>query len=82
MNATQNISILASPEDGIYYHHDRNEAVDIDALYQINVIKEIIHDDEDKCFYLLVNKHLGKLGFFLIRIDDDNPENFDFFLKY
>jgi len=31
---------------------------------------------------MLANKHLEKLGFFLIRIDDENPENFNFFLKY
>ena len=31
---------------------------------------------------MLVNKHNEKLGFFLIRIDDENPENFNFFMKY
>ena len=31
---------------------------------------------------MLVNKHMDKLGFFLIRIDDENPENHNFFMRY
>jgi len=31
---------------------------------------------------MLANKHLGKLGFFLININDSKPDQFKFDMKY
>ena len=31
---------------------------------------------------MLANKHVGKLGFFLVRINDDDPKDYQFDLKY
>ena len=47
--------------------------VDLDQLYNISAIKNIIHDDESKSFYLLCNKYDGKLGTFLIKFNEKNP---------
>ena len=44
--------------------------MDLDELYDITCIQEIIYDDEDGNFYMLVNKHKGKLGLFLIQMDE------------
>ena len=82
MNSDQKISIIASQDDGIYFNHRTKEFVDLDHAYQIRSISEIIHDPEENYFYLLVNKHKEKLGLFLIRIDEDNPRDGRFFLKY
>ena len=60
------MSVIASKEDGIYYNHMTNQYIDIDYSFKIEKICQIIHDPEEGLFYILVNKHLGKLGLFLI----------------
>tara|TARA_B110000285_G_scaffold48357_1_gene54703 strand:+ start:187 stop:327 length:141 start_codon:yes stop_codon:yes gene_type:complete len=42
----QSIAIIASSEDGIYFNMENGAWVDMDELYDIGCIKEIIHDDE------------------------------------
>ena len=44
--------------------------MDLDELYSISNIQEIIYDHDDCKFYMLVNKHKGKLGLFLIQINE------------
>ena len=82
MNSDQKVSIIASQDDGLYYNHITKEFCDLDILYEIRSISEIIHDPDDNYFYLLVNKYKEKLGLFLIRLDEHNPYEFIFFLKY
>jgi hypothetical protein len=57
MNDAQTVSIVASLEDGIFYNHNTQEFVDLDELFEISSIKEIIYDYEDRMVYLLANKH-------------------------
>ena len=71
MNDDQTIMITASPQDGIYLDlRDKKKCheVDLDELYNIGSMKEIIFDNEDACFYILANKFEEKLGFFIIRM--------------
>jgi len=82
MNNDQKISLIASQDDGIYYNHRSKEFIDLDHTYKIRNIAEIIHDEEENYFYMLVNKHKEKLGLFLIRLDEENPHEYRFFLKY
>ena len=82
MNNDQTVSIIASQDDGLYYNHKSKEFVDLDHAFNIKNICEIIHDDEEGTFYLLVNKYQEKLGIYLIRFSDQQPEDFKFFLKY
>ena len=56
--------------------------VDIDEKYKISNIKEMIYDEEDACFYLLANKYAEKLGLYLIRFNESNPEDYVFPLKF
>jgi len=42
---------------------------DLDELFEIMAIKEIIYDNEDEDFYLLCNQKNGVIGFFLIKFD-------------
>lgn len=47
------------------------------------MIKKIIYDEEDRVFYLLANKYDQMLGFFIIRMNEENPGNgFQFLTKY
>ena len=42
----------------------------------------MIHDNEERCFYLLCNKYMERLGVFLIKFDEIQPENHKFFMKW
>lgn len=57
MNDDQTVSIVASQDDGIYYNHRNRKFIDLDHKFDISNIKEIIHDYEEKCFYVLSNKY-------------------------
>lgn len=54
---------------------------DIDDNYTIGAIKEIIFDQEDRTFYLLCNKYQEKLGFFVLRMKEDDPSGGQFLIK-
>lgn len=64
--------IIGTAEDAVYkdISPDRRVEIDLDESFNIGLIKEIIHDEEDKVFYVLANRYNEKLGFFLIRMDD------------
>jgi hypothetical protein len=75
--------VIASNDDGIYKDIKKGIEIDLDDKFNIGIIKEIIHDGEDHVFYILANKFDEKLGFFIIRMDEFNPEsNFQFLTKY
>jgi hypothetical protein len=85
MNNEQNVMIAASPEDGIYidFRDLKNvKEIDLDEMYEIGCIKEIIYDHEDHVFYFLANKYREKLGFFLIRMSENDPGDFKFLTKW
>ena len=41
-----------------------------------------MHDSEARCFYLLCNKYQQKLGLFLIKLSEDDPTQYNFFMKW
>ena len=76
MNDIQDKMVISSQEDGIYLDIKKENEIDLDNEFKIGIIKEIIHDEEDKCFYMVANKYDEKLGFFIIRMDEDDPLGF------
>ena len=56
--------------------------VDLDTFFNMGLMKEIIHDEEDKVFYILANKYDEKLGFFLLRMNDSDPSDHKFLTKW
>ena len=55
----------------------------MDERFNIGIIKEILYDEDDKCFYLVANKYDEKLGFFIIKMSETDPiNNFKFLTKY
>jgi hypothetical protein len=82
MSDNQEIAIISSNEDGIYFNMANKAWIDLDETFNIGCIKEIIHDSEAACFYLLANKYQEKSGVFLIKFHELNPKKFNFFLKY
>jgi hypothetical protein len=59
-----------------------NKEIDLDELYSIGCMKEIIYDHEDGVFYILANKFEEKLGFFIIRMNEKNPQEHTFLTKW
>lgn len=83
LNDNQSIMVAASPEDGIYKNFaDGSDEVDLDELFDIGSMKEIIHDEEDKVFYIVANKFEEKLGFFIVQFSDCNPRSHRFLTKW
>jgi len=56
--------------------------VDLDQLFKISNIKNLIHDEESQSFYMLCNKYEGRLGMFLVKFNEKNPTKFKFFVKW
>lgn len=73
MSADQNIHVVASESDGLWYNQKKNEEIDLDEHYKIDLIKNIVYDEEDKVFYFLCNKKRDAIGFFLIKFNELNP---------
>ena len=42
----------------------------------------MIFDEEEGQFYIMSNKYDEKLGLYLIKFDEFNPDDFSFFLKF
>ena len=42
-------------------------------MFEVNIIKKIIFDEEEKQFYFLSNKKKGNIGFFLLKFNEDDP---------
>jgi len=52
--------------------------VDIDELFNILSITQIIYDYEDHFFYILANKKDSMTGFFLMKYEARNPAVYHF----
>ena len=82
VNDDQRIFIVSSAMDGVYVNTNLNQEVDLDDTYIISNIMEIIFDHDDDVFYILTNKYEEKLGFFVLRIQESNPFNGSFLIKW
>lgn len=70
MTDDQDIAIIATPQDGIYFNMTNGMWVDLDECYDIGSIKEIIHDADTRQIYIIANRHQGKMGVFLIKFHE------------
>ena len=50
-------------------------------IFQITDVKYVIYDVEDQMYYLLANKFEEKLGQFIVRFDENDPNMFQFLLR-
>jgi hypothetical protein len=75
---------VASPEDGMYLNlkSSSQREVDINDEYQIASIKSVIYDQEEKFYYILSNKYEEKLGFFVIKVNEKDPSDKRFLIKW
>jgi len=52
--------------------------VDLDKLFGISLINDVIYDTDTKEFYFLCNKKDGKVGFYLIKFNEDDPSKYSY----
>jgi hypothetical protein len=50
--------VLASAQDGIWYDEKTNREVDLDELYLVAAIQNVVFDQEERTFYILCNKRM------------------------
>jgi hypothetical protein len=69
-NVGQDRYMIASPEDGFHICLNSKKETNISKHYEIDAIKEVIYDAEEKFYYILSNKYEEKLGFFVLKISE------------
>ena len=74
--------MVSSPEDAIYVNLRTNEEFDLDDLTGIGLLKQIIYEKKSKSFFLLANSLEGRLGFFVLKFPEDDPNNVVYLMRY
>ena len=75
MNSDQSLCLVASDEHCNYIDLKTRNEVFIDEELGAESIKGIVHFEEDKQFYIVCNQMNSELGFYLIKFDEQNPQN-------
>jgi hypothetical protein len=55
MSKDQKYCIASTLNDSLWIDIELSKEVDLDELYDIKAVKQIIHDPEDEKFYILCN---------------------------
>ena len=69
MTTDQKCCIASTNDNSLWFDIENQREVDLDELYNIANIREVINDPEDKVFYFLANMMNEKTGFFLTKLD-------------
>ena len=72
----------ASTHNGVYVNLIDDYCIDMDKEFRIADIREIIYDSEDRNFYLLSNKHKGKIGIYVAKIFESDPYKNSFLIRW
>jgi hypothetical protein len=81
-NVDQDTFIISSPEESQFVNLSTNEQTDIDAIYNITMIRGILYDRNERQYYILANKHFELLGFYIIKVSEQDPSDFVFLIKW
>lgn len=73
-NQDQTIVILATNTDVYYVNIEADYSVDIESEYHISEVRSVLYAKELRKFYILANKCDRLLGYYLIEIDEFEPE--------
>jgi len=65
--------LVASPQDCLYIDIKKNVEVDMDDEHHLKNFNTILFDAEDNQIYIIANKLRGNLGFFILRLEADDP---------
>ena len=45
-------------------------------------IKSVVYDYEDQVFYVMANKYRSKLGLYVVKFNEDDPDDYHFVIKH
>ena len=74
--------IVSNNFDALHISLRTKTETDLDSIFNVSNIKEVMYDQKDNIFYFLANKMYDALGLFLLKIDADNPNNFHFITRW
>lgn len=74
--------LIASPEDGLFLDMKNKTEDHFMKDNEIESIKTCIYDEEENVYYVIANKYLDKMGFFVLKIDPKNSDNSPFIIKW
>ena len=78
--------MISSPEDGYIVNLDSktegSKFYDFDKDLEIESIKSLTYDPVEQDYYIMCNKFQEKLGFFVLRINAKDTDNFEFLIKW
>ena len=60
---------------------NENVCYDLDEYYDIKMIQRISYERTHKAFYVCANMHQEKLGFYVLKISEDEPKSGVFMIK-
>lgn len=81
-NNEQTVFVVTTNDETKYVNMKLNQEVELNNEYSIDVIKEVLYDNEDQHFYILANKYEEKLGFYVMRLEVQDPYKIKYLIKW
>lgn len=74
--------MVSSATDCLYVDWQKKFELDVDETYEVTKIKSLIYDAEEGAWYILANKYEEKLGFFVLKLFELEPEKGRFLIRW
>ena len=81
-NHDQKMFVISSSMDTVFVDTQTGVEIDIDESYDVFNIKEVEYEEGDKAYYLVCNSYKDRLGFFVLRIKEEEPKAGQFLIKW
>jgi hypothetical protein len=78
----QTVFLVSNSDDGRHINLVSKTEHDFTDNCNISSIKYIIYDEEEQLYCILANKFQEKLGFFIIKMKELNPNAFKFLIRW
>lgn len=84
LNDNQDRAVVVTELDAVYYElpvdGQRQSEIDLDDQEGISTIKNVVCDND--AIYILANKHEGKVGIYLLKLEMKDPTKSTYMIKY
>lgn len=81
-NTLQRIIIVVSEHKCLYIDKFNGNEIELTTMHNISEVQFVIHDREEKEFYILANRNGEKLGVYILKIEEDEPQNAVFIINW
>ena len=66
----------------LYINKKKDTEFNLVEYYDIQNIKQILYDPEEKVFFILSNRFNERLGIFVLKIDENDPKKGNFLVNW